>query len=154
MPDAELVGAAASGALALKRLGQGDVDLVLLDVVMPDLDGVQTLAQIRRDWPHVSVALVSGVTGRDAMLPSPPSPTETSHFIPKPQAASFAEGMQRIVVDLRRVLQVIVIRRLAAAGSTPVPGAQPPPPASLRPSSPSPPLPTAWVGRPSRPRSA
>ena len=122
VPDAELVGAAASGALALKRLGQGDVDLVLLDVVMPDLDGVQTLAQIRRDWPHVSVALVSGVTGRDADVTLAALSNGALDFIPKPQAASFAEGMQRIVVDLRRVLQVIVIRRLAAAGSTPVPG--------------------------------
>ncbi|HRE07384.1 MAG TPA: chemotaxis-specific protein-glutamate methyltransferase CheB [Opitutaceae bacterium] len=121
VPDAELVGAAASGALALKRLGQGDVDLVLLDVVMPDMDGVQTLAQIRRDWPHVSVALVSGVTGRDADVTLAALSNGALDFIPKPQAASFAEGMQRIIVDLRRVLQVIIIRRLAAAGPAAVP---------------------------------
>jgi two-component system, chemotaxis family, protein-glutamate methylesterase/glutaminase len=115
IPDAELAGSAASGPIALKRLAQGDVDLVLLDVVMPEMDGVQTLAQIRKTTPHVAVVLVSGVTGRDADVTVAALAGGALEFIPKPQASSYSEAMQRLVADLRRVLQVLAIRRLATS---------------------------------------
>ena len=134
LPEAELAGAAHSGPTALKRLTQGDIDLVLLDVVMPEMDGVQTLAHIRRDWPHVAVVLVSGVTGRDADVTVAALANGALDFIPKPQAASFSEAMQRLVADLRHVLQVVAIRRLSS-GACP-PQAPPLSPAATRPATP------------------
>jgi two-component system chemotaxis response regulator CheB len=121
VPDMELAGSAASGAIALKRLGQGDIELVLLDVVMPEMDGVQTLAHIRRTSPGVAVVLVSGVTGRDADVTVSALANGALEFIAKPQASSYAEAMQRLVGDLRRVVQVLAIRRLAARSPAPSP---------------------------------
>jgi DNA-binding NtrC family response regulator len=48
------------------------VQLVLLDVVMPRLGGLQTLARIRERWPRLKVILTSGYkdgAGVDAMPP-------------------------------------------------------------------------------------
>jgi sigma-B regulation protein RsbU (phosphoserine phosphatase) len=39
----------ADGAQALEALRGGPFDVVLLDVLMPELDGCETLAQIERD---------------------------------------------------------------------------------------------------------
>lgn len=146
VPGAELAGSAPSGALALRRLVQGDIDLVLLDVVMPEMDGVQTLARIRQQNPHVAVVLVSGVTGRDAEATVAALAGGALEFIAKPQAASFGEAMQRLVADLRRVLQVLSLRRLTvpspgarAPAASPSPSAGVPPPRpSMRPSNPRP----------------
>src|SRR5262249_48257054 len=56
---------AASGdeAVALYRNGQPNIDLVLLDVRMPGLDGPQTLAVLRQQNPDVRCCFVSGDTG-------------------------------------------------------------------------------------------
>jgi two-component system LytT family response regulator len=43
MPDVQMLGTADDGAAALARVAQGDVDVVLLDIHMPGLDGLETL---------------------------------------------------------------------------------------------------------------
>ena len=51
---------ALSGPEALARLGARPFDVVLLDVWMPGMDGLEVLKQIRRLHPSVRVVLVSG----------------------------------------------------------------------------------------------
>jgi putative two-component system response regulator len=52
---------AASGAEAIALLEHEPADLVLTDVHMPGLDGVQLLGEIRDRWPETAVVLVTGV---------------------------------------------------------------------------------------------
>jgi len=50
-----------SGHDALSRLGnQPPVDVVLLDVVMPEQDGIATLQLIKRNYPLVEVIMLTG----------------------------------------------------------------------------------------------
>jgi CheY-like chemotaxis protein len=51
-------------AVRLYERHHGSIDLVLLDVQMPDLDGVQTLLRLQALDPHVRCCLMSGCTGR------------------------------------------------------------------------------------------
>jgi two-component system, NtrC family, response regulator HydG len=54
---AEVVG---SGAEALARLEQqDDVDLVITDVRMPDIDGLEVLRRIHRQWPGLPVIVMT-----------------------------------------------------------------------------------------------
>ena len=54
---------AADGREALDRLAEGGADVVLLDIVMPVMDGYETLAAIKADpdLAHVPVIIISGV---------------------------------------------------------------------------------------------
>jgi DNA-binding response OmpR family regulator len=54
------VAAAQSGVQALARLAQQPADVVLLDVRMPELDGVDVLRRIREHYPRVGILMVSG----------------------------------------------------------------------------------------------
>lgn len=58
-PSLRLVGAAASGDDAMELLTELKPDLVLLDVHMPGLDGVETARLIRDERPEAVVVLVS-----------------------------------------------------------------------------------------------
>jgi two-component system invasion response regulator UvrY len=58
-PGFEAVGEAASGEEALRMLQSLDPDLVLLDVRLPGMNGIQTAARITSDHPHPTVFLVS-----------------------------------------------------------------------------------------------
>jgi CheY-like chemotaxis protein len=54
-----LVGAVASGEEAIRVLPQLQPDLVLVDLNMPDMDGIQTTRLIRRDEPRTVVIVIS-----------------------------------------------------------------------------------------------
>jgi DNA-binding NtrC family response regulator len=51
---------AGSGPIALKKLSDAEFDLVLLDVMMPEMDGLQVLAEIRQNHPQVATVMMSG----------------------------------------------------------------------------------------------
>jgi two-component system nitrogen regulation response regulator NtrX len=51
---------AASGAEALARIGEEVPDLVILDIWLPELDGIEILAEVKRQWPELPVVMISG----------------------------------------------------------------------------------------------
>ena len=54
------VATALSGAEALERIQEREIDLVILDVQMPGLDGVEALRQIKQRKPLVEVIMLTG----------------------------------------------------------------------------------------------
>jgi CheY-like chemotaxis protein len=48
------------GGRGLKQLGQSPADLILLDMFMPDKDGLETIMELRRTHPDVRVIAMSG----------------------------------------------------------------------------------------------
>ena len=62
----EVVGEAANGKIATARLQQESVDLVTLDMEMPEMDGLATLKEISANSPHVRVIVFASQTARGA----------------------------------------------------------------------------------------
>lgn len=55
IPDLELVGEAAGGEEAVVRCGLLNPDVVLMDLIMPGMNGVAATQQVREKFPHVQV---------------------------------------------------------------------------------------------------
>jgi len=51
---------AANGYEALKVVDTESPDLVLLDIWMPGIDGIETLIEIKKENPHIQVIIISG----------------------------------------------------------------------------------------------
>jgi len=66
--DFEVVGTAPNGKLALKKIERLAPDLVTLDIDMPELDGIETLAAIRQSHTGTRVIMVSNHTQRGASI--------------------------------------------------------------------------------------
>ena len=68
--DGHQVVTAATGPSALERLGEQDFDLVLLDVLMPDMNGIELLLRLRADrrWQRIPVIMISGLSEVDAVV--------------------------------------------------------------------------------------
>lgn len=63
LESVEVVGTATDGVMAVTVVGQKRPDLVLMDIVMPNLDGIAALRLLRSQQPAVRVAIVSSVGG-------------------------------------------------------------------------------------------
>lgn len=51
---------AANGADALKTMRQSPAHLVLCDMFMPDKDGLETIRELRREFPNLRILAISG----------------------------------------------------------------------------------------------
>ncbi|NBT12950.1 MAG: response regulator [Planctomycetia bacterium] len=64
----DVAGEAADGAEGLSRYRELRPDLVTLDIVMPTLDGVETLRSIMAEDPQARVVMVSAVDQRSKLV--------------------------------------------------------------------------------------
>lgn len=60
--DVEL---AVNGRQAIEKLKGEPCDLVITDLVMPEQEGIETIKQLRRDFPEVKIIAISGAFGGD-----------------------------------------------------------------------------------------
>jgi two-component system chemotaxis response regulator CheB len=69
-PMLEVAGTAANGRIALDMIAEISPDLVTLDILMPEMDGLQTLIELRKRWPDIRTIMISSLTdrGTDAAL--------------------------------------------------------------------------------------
>lgn len=57
--DLALAGEAASGPEAIARVREGGIDVVLLDIAMPQRDGLDVLRQLKSEYPKLPVLMLS-----------------------------------------------------------------------------------------------
>lgn len=114
---------ATTGSQALDILTTGKVDLVVLDVMMPDLDGIQTCIRIRQQW-NVPIIMLSAKsqdmdkiiglsTGADDYMIKPFNPLELVARV-KSQLRRYTQ----LNVPSARPESVIVIDDLAIDSAT------------------------------------
>lgn len=62
--DIEIVGEARSGSQVLPLVGQTNPDVVILDIRMPEMDGLTCLDRLRQRYPRVKVVMLSAADDR------------------------------------------------------------------------------------------
>lgn len=65
-PEMEVVGTASDGRIGLAKIAQLHPDLITLDVEMPVMNGLETLAELRKLYPQLPVVMFSTLTERGA----------------------------------------------------------------------------------------
>ena len=88
---------AESGEEALALLGASEVDMVLLDLVMPGMGGMETLASIRRRFPRVKVVMLTAFATVDNAVEAMRKGAED--YLPKPFR------IDELLVTVRRIFE-------------------------------------------------
>jgi two-component system chemotaxis response regulator CheB len=147
MDDATLVGTAPHGRLAMAKLEQTPADLVLLDVEMPEMDGLEALKAIRRLHPATSVVMVSGTNLGSAQITMQCLELGALDFLRKPEGVDLEASRNELREKLRPLVRHVRTRinlhpgpatpGRAAAGPVPRITAPPSPPVGSQLPSPS-----------------
>src|SRR5688572_5762173 len=58
-PDMEVVGIAANGREAIRLVDEYDPDVVVMDITMPELNGIEAIQQMLSRHPHLKVIVLS-----------------------------------------------------------------------------------------------
>ncbi len=86
------VDAAHSGREALKKVDENEYDVIVLDIMMPGMDGLEVLQQVKERYPDVDVIMVTGLSqvatavkamklGAFDYLSKPFDPDELKHVV-------------------------------------------------------------------------
>ncbi|MFD1863260.1 response regulator [Planococcus chinensis] len=68
--DIEVVGEAVNGKEAVEMAGRLNPDIVLMDLVMPEMDGIQATRKIKEQHPGIIVLMLTSFSDRDHVLPA------------------------------------------------------------------------------------
>ncbi len=90
-PRLEVVATAPNGVIALQKVAQLQPDLVILDVEMPELDGLGTLVEIRKAWPTLPVIMFSTLTERGAATTIEALTRGATDYVTKPTSLGSAD---------------------------------------------------------------
>jgi two-component system, chemotaxis family, protein-glutamate methylesterase/glutaminase len=107
-PSVEVAGVAANGRIGLSRIAQLSPDVITLDLEMPEMDGLQTLIELRRTYPTLPVIMLSSYTKRGARQTLEALARGATDYVPKPDASQSAtatvEYLKRELLPRVRVL--------------------------------------------------
>jgi len=100
-PQIEVVGVAANGRIALQKIVQLTPDLLTLDVEMPEMDGLETIVEIRKTWAALPVIMFSTLTERGGQATLDALTLGATDYVTKPaNVGSVSIAQQRIRDEL------------------------------------------------------
>jgi two-component system, chemotaxis family, protein-glutamate methylesterase/glutaminase len=97
--DLEVVGSASNGRIALMKIPLLHPDMVALDVEMPDMGGMEALAEIRKLYPQLPVIMLSEPTDRGVAATLDALTLGAKDYVTKPDIAMNAEDVIQILSD-------------------------------------------------------
>lgn len=97
--DFEVAGVAATGRIALAKIPQVKPDVVILDVEMPDMDGLETLAAIRQSYPKLPVIMFSTQTYAGAAATLEALALGASDYATKPSQLGSVEAANKHIQE-------------------------------------------------------
>jgi two-component system chemotaxis response regulator CheB len=120
-PELELVGSAPNGRIGLAKLAQLRPDVVTLDVEMPDMDGLETVAEIRKLDPRVPVFMFSSLTERGAVVTLDALARGATDYVAKPAGAkNLADAVAAVRSELIPKIKRLLRRAASSTTTTPL----------------------------------
>jgi len=97
--ELKVVGEAANGKEAIEVFGRLQPDIITLDIEMPVMDGIETLAHIRRKDKKVPVVMFSTLTERGARVTLEALSRGANDYIAKPSSLGGKKNAADLVIE-------------------------------------------------------
>jgi len=113
--DMQVVATARTGREAIERVVHADPDVVVLDVDMPELDGLAALPLLLEKKRDLTIIMASTLTRRNAEISLKALSLGATDYIPKPQTTVAVDPTSSFRRELIEKVRVLANRRKRAA---------------------------------------
>ena len=113
--DIDVVASVANGALAVKAIGDSAADVVVLDIEMPEMDGLTALPKLLEKAPGLKVIMASTLTRRNAEISIKALAMGAADYIAKPTASSELHAADGYRVEILRKIRALGEAAIGAA---------------------------------------
>lgn len=110
LPDVKVVGTANNGKIAISRIASLKPDLLILDIEMPEMNGLEVLTHIQTASPDVGAIVLSTLTQKGGETTLKALELGAFDFIPKPQSGTMEKNKKRIRDTLVPMLKAFIRR--------------------------------------------
>jgi len=117
--EIEVVDTVSNGELAVKRARSLDLDVIILDIEMPVMDGLTALPEILKINPNVKVIMASTLTMKNAEISLKALQAGASEYIAKPTSSREMTGGQDFEHELREKVKALGAERPVRDGGSP-----------------------------------
>lgn len=126
--DIEVVGEADNGRTAVKLALSLRPDIILMDLVMPEMDGIEATKQIMEDWPEAKIIIVTSFLDDEKVYPALEAGA-SSYMLKTSRASEIADAVRatfqgqsvlepevtgKMMVKMRQKKQVLLHEELTA----------------------------------------
>lgn len=112
-PQIEVVGTAPNGKIALQKLTQVNPDVVTLDIEMPEMNGLEALRHMRKDFPKLPIIMFSTLTERGATATLDALAFGASDYVTKPaNVGSVTNAREKVRDELISKIKALVSSRM------------------------------------------
>src|SRR6266850_1578103 len=120
-PDMVVAASLRTGLDAVNQIERVNPDVALLDIEMPDLDGISALPLLLAKKPNLIIIMASTLTRRNAEISFKALSLGASDYIPKPESTREAGAAETFRHDLIQKIRHLgaKVRRTAPAFSSP-----------------------------------
>jgi len=126
----EIIGTAANGEIALEMIRLKRPDIVILDVEMPKMDGIETLRHIHKQWPAIRVIMFSAHTQAGASSTLEALALGAVDFVTKPTGGTL--DANKLIIQQDLVPRIRALGPQITPSAVPAPKPTPPPPVPSR----------------------
>jgi len=123
-PEVEVLASASNGEMALSALSRHDIEIVILDIEMPVMDGLTALPKLLAAKPGLKVIIASTLTRRGADISMKALAAGAADYLTKPGASALTSADQFKRELLEKVKALGQARRRAVGVAAPQPAAR------------------------------
>jgi two-component system chemotaxis response regulator CheB len=119
-PEIQIVGEAENGKVALEKVIELKPDVILLDIEMPEMDGLTALPQLLKLCPGVKVIMVSTLTKKHADVSINALVSGASDYMEKPSAETDKEKFKQLLITKIKALHKLTTTVAPKAAVMPI----------------------------------
>lgn len=106
-PAITVIASVGNGQAAVQALDRHDVEVIVLDIEMPVMDGITALPLLLKKAPHVKVVMSSTLTLRNAEISLKALEAGASEYVTKPSSSRELTGGQDFKTELVEKVKVL-----------------------------------------------
>lgn len=118
-PEVKIVASVGDGQRAVDTLKNADIEVIVLDIEMPRMDGITALPELLKVDPNVQIVMASTLTARNAEISLKALSLGARDYLTKPSSTSEMTGAADFPSDLLSKVKAFGAQRRRKVGQMP-----------------------------------